>query len=158
MSLEYVSLSDKDFDRIASKIDKEYPESCIVSIERVIRDRSVFDERVLKIKSEGNDPEVTEMFHGTKEKYVDSILKLGFLSEKNTTSAYGVGTYFSPMVRLSLTGYTDISKKSELSYVFLCEIIKSEAGGNGKDIFVCPDDDTCIPTFLIRFYKNANKM
>ena len=158
MSLEHIFLSDPNFDRIALLVQKSYKNSCIVRIERVHINRDAFDARALKIVESGKDPDITEMFHGTKVKYVTGILENGFLRSHSKTQAYGAGTYFSPSAQVSLTGYTDKSRDRHLSYVFLCDVIKADTGGNKSNIYVCPKDESCVPTYLISFYKDADKI
>jgi hypothetical protein len=158
MSLEHIFLSDPDFDRIANLVQKSYKNSCIVRIERVHINRDAFEARATSLVESEKDPDIVEFFHGTKVKYVTGILEGGFKVSESRTQAYGPGTYFSPSASCSLQGYTDKSKDWNLSYVFLCDVIKADTGGNKSNIYVCPKDYSCVPTFLISFYKDADKI
>jgi hypothetical protein len=159
MSLEHVEMADPNWGRIAEKVYQSYDNACITRIEKVIMDRTEFSQRLEKVEKKiGTKPQVVEMFHGTKVKNVEGILATGFRVSENKVSAYGKGTYFSPSAQFSLSGYTDASRDWGLSYVFLCDINMEDTGGDKSHIYVCPRDDSCIPTYLISFYKDANKI
>lgn len=143
--MKTVNLSDPEFDRIAGLM----PDCCIVQIQKVLEEKQGFDKRFQEL----NKPLIKEMFHGTKSYYVKSILEQGLKSANNRVSAYGIGTYFSPDVKVSLNGYTDKGSASELSYVFLCDVIVKDTGGNKSTIYVCPRDDSFRIKYLISFYK-----
>jgi hypothetical protein len=144
MSLEAIRLADPEFDRIAEMVSRSYENSCIVQIDRVICINLDYEER-----KQGQ--EIQEMFHGTKADSVASILNEGLLKDYNKISALGIGTYFSLNIRTSLS-YTNKSKKQNLSYVFLCDVISSDTKGD-SNISVCKRDDSFKLKYLIRFYK-----
>lgn len=144
--MNYISVSDPRFDKIASMM----PDCCVCEIHEVETDHNNFDERVSKL----GKPKILQMFHGTKSDNIHSIIEEGLKSSYNKVSAYGVGTYFSPDVKFSLKGYTDIGP-SEMSYVFLCDVIEQEAKRGNNQIYVCPKDDSFAIRYLISFYKLA---
>ena len=144
-SLEIISLCSNEFDRIAGLM----PDCCVIQIERVNQSNEEYEDRISKVK----DPIIKEMFHGTKSKNVPDILDQGLKASKNVISAYGKGTYFSPDVKLSLNSYTDKNKYNDMSYVFLCDVILNDTGGNKKNIYVCPQDHSFKLKYLISFYK-----
>lgn len=153
--LEPLSLRDPEWGRIAELVSKNYENSCIVRIETVkSTNEAEFQARLNELNLTVED--TREMFHGTKEKYVKNILSEGLRGSMNVTSAYGKGTYFSPDIKLSLLSYTDTSRSSKLSFVFLCNVIEQDAGGNGSNIYVCPRDDSFVIRYLIRFYKDVS--
>ncbi len=161
--LEPVSLRNPEWGRVADLVAKNYPNSCIIRIESVVsRNQDEYDTRLGKLGITPEEPKdrtekspVWEMFHGTKEKYVPGILKEGLKCSKNVVSAYGKGTYFSPFIKTSLHGYTDVSRSTKLSYVFLCDVVMKDTGGNKSNIYVCPRDDSFVIKYLIRFHKDA---
>ena len=173
MSLTPIALADPEFDRIAIKVFESYPNACISRIEKVEMDPK-FEERFQnrlkdfkehKIK-DFKEPDVRELFHGTKVKNVESILSDGFLVSKNVSSSLGKGTYFASYASYSVMGYTDKSKIWELSYVFLSDVIlndcnsgnRNHPGDNLQFICACRRDESCIPRYLISFYKDADKI
>ena len=125
------------------------PTFCIAEILEVYNDPLPFAIRLSNTKN----PKVKEMYHGTKSQYVHGILRNGLKASHNRVSAYGKGTYFSPQARLSLFSYTNKSSIDELSYVFLCDVIVNDTGGNKRNIYVCPRDDSFRIKYLIRFFK-----
>lgn len=149
--MDMLSVASPEFDRIANLM----PDCCIIGIEKIKQDHKAFDKCIAEFY-QNKTPVIVEMFHGTKSQYVDRIIEEGLKSSYNVTSAFGKGTYFSPNIKLSLNSYTDKNKSNELSYVFLCDVIKDNTKGNGVDIFVCPRDDSFMIKYLISFYKNAS--
>jgi len=98
--------------------------------------------------SVGNTIE-SNVFHGTKQRLVDSILKYGFLIELNKASSKGVGTYFSKNCNKS-SGYID-SGRNSIKCMFVCDVVL-EVGttivNNGEEIFI-KNDDAILIKYLI---------
>ena len=159
--LDPLSTSNPEWGRIYDVIAASYgQEACVVRIEEVRQDTAGYEYRLNELNIEPESPEdrtkeslVQELFHGTKEKNVLSILKSGLLASKNVTSALGKGTYFSANIATSLLGYTDTSKSTQLSYVFFCDAIMQDLKGS-RNIYVSPSDDSFKIKYLIRFFKN----
>lgn len=177
MTTEYIDLSHPDYDMISERVRKSYPHACIVSAERVIAPHLESSFQALKESlEEKRGPGIisTELlFHGTTEKAIQSIILDGFDPHYNKTSAYGIGTYFSPLASMS-SSYAKESKKEDLSYMFLAEVIignKTTASNSvvidtntfdtsindliNPTIYCCPYKDGAIPRFIIGFYKYA---
>ena len=144
--LTALSTSDEEFNRVADLVAMEYPDGCVVRVEKVNTITNNYN-------LEPGD-KVREMYHGTKASSVGSIIQSGLKSSYNKVSAFGVGTYFSPTIKLSLLTYTDKSLHG-LSYVFLCDVIENKTNGNKSTIYVCPSDDSFKIKYLISFYKKA---
>ena len=98
--------------------------------------------------SEGNQIEF-EVFHGTKQKYVKSVLKYGFLLELNKASSKGIGTYFSKNISKSHT-YTDYGT-SIGKFMFLCDIVIEPTTNiiNGGVEIIINNDDAILIRYLI---------
>lgn len=150
-----LKLANPEFDRIASLM----PDCCPVEIIPIVSTNTEnYDKRLAELieKSKQSDknkaPIIKEMFHGTKAQYVESIIVQGLKASYNRTSAYGKGTYFSPHVKFSLNGYTN-KGLDEMSYVFVCDVIVNDTKGNKSTIYVCPNDNSFLIKYLVKFYK-----
>jgi hypothetical protein len=167
-----ISLSDPRFDQIAALIRVSYPYSCVLWMEEIDNPQltAQFNE-FASHRLDGSD-EIKTMFHGTKSIYVDSITTIGFRQANNRTSAFGIGTYFSPNCSISM-GYTDPVPRDGLSYVFLCDVLigRMTIGKNcaaidkarfdctvntlsNPSIYCIPDDQAILPKLLVVFHKN----
>ena len=177
MTTEYIDLSHPDYDMISKRVRESYPRACIVCAERVIAPHLESSFQALKASlEEKRGPGIIDtklLFHGTSEKAIQPIILDGFDPHYNKTSAYGIGTYFSPHASMSST-YSKESKKEDLSYMFLAEVIignKITAGNSAvidtnkfdismndlinPTIYCTPYKDGAIPRFVIGFYKYA---
>jgi hypothetical protein len=109
-----------------------------------------------KRKTETN-AETIQLFHGTKNNCINSICRYGFKNSLNITSAFGHGTYFASIASYSADYMT--SKNSyddEITYMFLCDVLLTTETKNATNIiYVVPNDDDCIPRYIISFHKNA---
>lgn len=177
MTSSPISLSDPMYDKLVNNIRKTYPNSCILWIDKITNQE--LDERfqicylnILENRMKTNDTvEILELYHGTSEEAIHSIIKNGFDSGYNRVSAYGKGTYFSPRATMSAT-YSK-PKKDEISYMFMCDVIcgKYKLGSpnilktddvdnyvnslTDPSIICCPLDDMAIPRYVIAFHRNA---
>ena len=171
-----ISVSDKQFDVIASKITESYPNACVSFVEKInnsylIECYESRKESIIKCRGLDKVKEI-QVFHGTKHNNIDSIIENGFKVRWNETSAYGRGTYFSTRANYS-KNYSNIDP-NEFSYMFICNIIvgncikgsndmtiNTELYDNAVDnlkrpsIYVTPYDDGCLPIYLVAFHKNA---
>ncbi len=178
MTTEYIPLSDPDYDMICKRILESYPKACIVYAERVLAPHleSPFQSLKESLEAKRGSEKISTsfLFHGTSEKAIQPIIEGGFDPHFNTKSAYGIGTYFSPMASMSST-YTKEKSRDDLSYMFLAEVIignKTTAGNsqiidtNNFDIsmnslsdptiYCTPYKDGAIPRFVVGFYKYAS--
>lgn len=178
MTTHYVELSDPIYDTVTKRVRKTYPTACIVYIERIENEQleAAFAKRKASLEAlRGADAIlIRQLFHGTTEKAVDSIVRNGFDPAYNTVSAYGIGTYFSPSSQVS-KDYAK-SKKEELNYMFLADVLVGLVGrapasapidtkimdtsiNNGtidnSTIICTPYADGAIPRYIIAFYRYA---
>lgn len=153
MSLEFISTSDPEWKRIAALIDKEFPEACIISIDRIINDDNI--RRFSKRTSDCPDVNIQEMFHGTKAKNVDSIIEHGLQARFNQRSAWGRGTYFSDKLTHSLFGFSD-QKNDDAQFIFICDVLTCDRHGESP-VFVCARDDSFCLRYLVMFNKTTKK-
>lgn len=175
MTTKQISMSDPNFDTICKFISDCFPNSCVCWIEEITNSKvqSAFDKKLVSLKKSRPEVSVKRLFHGTKERFIDSIVQSGFDPYRNKVSAFGKGTYFATDPRMSLR-YTDISKSNQISYVFLCDVIvgntvqgmsnrycDTEKYDNFVDnvknpkIYVSPYHDGAVPMYVIAFYKNV---
>jgi hypothetical protein len=138
-----LSQDDEYYKRVQNKLVKSYPESSILWMERIQNPE-------LSNKLERVNGEHIELFHGTKEKNVDNIIEKGFLTRFNVVSAYGKGTYASPICKFAM-GYTDHNENSEFKFMFLCECKLNGYEKKTDEIYCFPDDSYIIPKILIVF-------
>jgi hypothetical protein len=170
--MNYLSLSDSNYDRITGLIRKSYPQACIVYIQTI--SNPTLDNEFESTKKEiPRQIKIQELFHGTKEFAISSICSSGFDPEYNKVGAYGKGTYFSPQASLSFN-YTNKSKATELHYVFLADVIIGTftRAGSMQEIDTTKYDNSCndmknptiictpyrygaIPRYLIAFHKQS---
>lgn len=166
-----VMMSEKIYEEIEQSIQKSYPNSCILYIDRITN--TLLED---KYQTRKNDIEKTRgvvkearLFHGTKHTNIQCIIDEGFKSNANVRSAYGIGTYFSTTASYSKE-YMD-SDLNSVSYMFVCDVLignittvygprpintdQYDNSVNGN-IYVTPYDDGCIPRYLVAFHKNAH--
>lgn len=144
--MEPVLMSDPLYDEISKRIRMSYPTACILFIDKLV---NIFlEEEQSKIQGIVKK----QLFHGTPEQNVDSIIRNGFKCEMNKRAAYGKGTYFSEYASCSIkyaSGFNDIV------YMFLCDVLVDSPHTttiSGSDIYVINNDYAGIPKYLIAFY------
>ena len=162
-------MSDKRFDEIYELVQKSFPNCCIVYIEEV------FNEFLLKNYNECKRDMVEfnsekQLFHGTSESAVGSIINYGFDPTMNKTSAYGYGTYFAVDAKYS-NNY--MRSSNEITFMFLANVLigklatrqpRSETftWDNNVDnllnptIYTTPYHGGAYPRYVVAFHKNAN--
>lgn len=141
-------MSDKRFDEISKKVTESYQNACILFIDEIAKEWP--EHESMKTPT----TVVVQLFHGTLEKNIDSIISRGFKSEMNTRSAFGRGTYFAKHANYS-KDYAYTSKDDEITYMFLCDVISEKCTYSNGTIYVTPHDGAGVPRYLIAFYKNA---
>jgi hypothetical protein len=177
MTTTPVSMSDPIYDKLVNSIRKTYPNACILFIDKITNNE--LDERfqnryltILEKRMIKDEPvEILELYHGTSEESMNNIIKNGFNKKYNKVSAWGKGTYFSPLATMSAS-YSK-PKDDEVSYMFMCDVIfgKNQIGSRNKEltddidnyvnsltnssIICCPLDDMAIPRYVIAFHRNA---
>ncbi len=173
---EYVAMSSDTYDRIESGIRESYPNSCVLWIESVTNPwlEEQFQAQQQEIENKrGNACKVWQLYHGTKEESVNSIIQNGFNIAANTRNAYGVGTYFAKKANYSKEYAAPAS--DQISFMLLCDVLIGEMGtgytsgikidtakhDNSVDnirnplIVVSPYNYGAIPRYIIAFYRNA---
>jgi len=177
MSLtQNISLGDKQYDELCNLIKESYPNSCILWIDEIKNDELLAKYEQCKEEIMNNRKFDTiiekQVFHGTKESNIHSIVSNGFDVSRNRTSAYGCGTYFAKRAAYS-QAYSDVSQ-DELSFMFICNILVGNCcigkGGmkidkslydcavdnlKSPNIYVIPYDYAAYPKYVICFHKNA---
>jgi len=178
--LSSLSLSNKKYDDIAGSIRKSFPNSCILWIDQVSNpeleaehDRLFED---LKAKRGPEQVKKLELFHGTTEYAVSAICKEGFDVSRNTTSAYGKGTYFAKDASYSFSySQKGTTTRDEIVYMLVCSVIVGVCcqGTSGMVldtgvadtmvnntaapiIYVTPYDKGGIPKYVVAFHKNPS--
>ena len=176
MTTQYVELSDPIYDEITKRVRLTYPQACIVYLEKIHNTYLETSFNARKAALEAKAPvKVLQLFHGTTEKAVDSIVRSGFDPAYNTTSAYGIGTYFSP--NASVSKDYGRSKKEELNYMIISDVLIGKIGrapasteidkkvmdisANDADInkatIICtPYADGALPHYIVAFYRYAS--
>lgn len=165
--------TDPMYDKIVNKIRKEYANSCILFIDKVINheleELYEIQKSDLLIRRNGEVSEI-EVFHGTHAKLIDIIAKEGFDPDKNITSAHGKGTYFSTSAKYS-SDYMKSTDKSGISYMFISKLLVGKCIFNktadkenydnsinqtaNPNIYVTPYRYGAIPLYVVAFHKNA---
>jgi len=170
MIARYVEMSDPHYNKISAYIRESFPQSCILWIEEIINPvlRQAYDAR----KATMPIPNEHQLFHGTKEEVITTIAAGGFDQSFNTTSAYGMGTYFARDASYS-HAYMRPDKKG-VSFMFLCDVLVGKpCQGTSRlvidttkydsavdhsmnpSIFVTPHADGAYPKYIIAFHKLA---
>jgi hypothetical protein len=173
MTTTPISMSDKIYNNLVENIRKTYPNSCVLWIDKIENEflEKAFQDRYLEILNSRGDVIVKQLYHGTSEECVQKIIKNGFESKYNKTSAWGKGTYFTPLATMS-ANYSK-PKSDEISFMFVCDVIIGvcKIGGisisktddmdnyvnsvTNPTIICCPLDDMAIPRYLIAFHRDA---
>lgn len=178
--LTSLSLSSKKYDEIAGSIRKSFPNSCILWIDQVSNPTleaehgALFES--LKEKRGYDLVKKLELFHGTTEYAVSAICQEGFDVSKNTTSAYGKGTYFARDASYSFSYSQKGTKmKDEIVYMLVCSVIVGVCSKGSSEmvldtgiadtmvdnstapsIYVTPYDKGGIPKYVVAFHKNPS--
>jgi hypothetical protein len=161
-------LSDPQFDRIASYIDKGFPGACILWIDKINNDKLLT--RYLDKKERfGDNAKELQLFHGTKT-CVDDICIHGFKVSLNVTSAHGKGTYFGDT---AATAFPYMRQgNNRIVYMFVCKVLSTgftlnrmpRKNGNvtvcnlSKPCIYCvPEDDSILPEYVVAFDRAPRK-
>jgi hypothetical protein len=171
---EMIYVSDSRYDSIASKIRATYPNSCVLWAEAVNNPvlRAAFEKRRDAIKLARGSVKVVELFHGTKEQSIQSIICNGFICGMNKVSAFGRGTYFATTATYSKS-FMDVGRDG-ISYMFIADVLVGECTRgvqNGvldtsthdnfintqynPSIYVTPYDDGAYPGTIVAFHRDA---
>ena len=172
MASIYVEVTDPRFMAIDDKIKNSYPDCCILWMEEIVNHPVSAKFETLK-KSSPIPYEIKELFHGTNQKFLDSIIKNGFKREHQRISAYGHGYYLSTSCSTAMQ-YTDPVGKNDTSFVFLCDVyvgrtgvMKSSKPVNRTDydcsvnsttdpsIFCIPAEEMIVPKFLVLYQQKS---
>jgi Poly(ADP-ribose) polymerase catalytic domain len=151
------------WNQIDDALRPEYPEVCIVHIDRVVNPALV--EAYDQFKAGLNAPKELWAWHGTSLASVDAICAEGFNPAFNTRSAYGKGTYVSSTCRYSLEGFAP-KAHTDLCYVFYCRLayaerkkevdtrrlIAGEVSGT-SNIYCAPRPSQVLPVYVVAFYR-----
>ena len=173
MATHYLEMSNPQYDIINKRIRYSYPNSCICWIEEITNDRiqGAYATYKFNIAKKGAINEV-QLFHGTSEDAVNSIVASGFNPDYNKASAYGKGTYFAKNASYSFA-YMKPNKQG-ISFMFLCDVIlgtscigspnliidttkfdSSVDNLESPTIVVTPHADGAVPRYIIAFHKTA---
>ena len=166
---------DKRFDEIYDKILISYPNSCVLYINEVINEtlENSFMRRFGSISSITPNAKILQLFHGTKNNFIDVIAENGFDPTLNRNAAFGYGVYFAKEANYS----KDYMKSAEdITYMFLADVIVGRLTrgaqrihglnpvynwDNNVDIptnptiYTTPYPDGAYPRYIIAFHKNA---
>lgn len=175
-----IFMTDSRYDEISQRIRASFPNSCILFIDEVVNEhlQNKYNDQLTKIKTLRGEDQVQEMllFHGTSAENIDSIGYYGFDTSRNTTSAFGRGTYFAKNASYS-NHYMKSTDSKGISYMILANVIigKCILGKNTNyhkeknkydnfvdniitpSIYVTPYDNGAYPKYIIAFHKNAKK-
>jgi hypothetical protein len=163
-------MSDKRFDQIYEMIQKSYPNACILYIDEVFNSNllSYYDDQ----RKNMNDFKCEkQLFHGTSESAIQSIVDNGFDPTMNKSAAYGYGTYFAVNAKYS-SNY--MRSNNPVTHMFLADVLigKLVTGqrrtqdniytwDNNVDnlsnptIYTTPYHGGAYPRYIIAFHKNA---
>jgi hypothetical protein len=182
MHLDHIHMSDKRFDKISDMIQKSYPNSCILYIKEVFNPslHEAYMKRREQIESIRGEVEEKQLFHGTFDSLITTIAQEGFDPTKNTTSAFGYGTYFAKHAGYSMNYMR--STTSDITYMFLADVLVGKCvdtrqfidknnqteptslfeWDNNVDnlekptIYTTPYSSGAYPRYIIAFHKNAS--
>jgi hypothetical protein len=131
--VSYISPNDKIYETISSSIRKTYPNAYIIGVNGIIdkHREELFQSNYEKECKDKKNVKIINLFHGTSENSLDSIMENGFIKNKNVISAYGVGTYFSNSALVASqyanSRASETQKKShDIIYMFISEVIISD--------------------------------
>jgi poly [ADP-ribose] polymerase 7/11/12/13 len=171
---KYVELGNKEYDRLSDLVRASYPNSCIVWIEEVTNPelRQQYElQRNELMEKRGGFIEERELFHGTNEHSIHSIVEVGFDPSLNKASVYGLGTYFARDAKYSFSYM--VPNRNEISYMFLADVLVGNMMVGGHSLRIPPTHDTAVnglqnpsifvtpyrygayPKYIIAFHKNA---
>lgn len=177
-SFPYLDLGSKEFDDLAKHITNSWPKACIMFIQRIPEPPMKEGYELLKEKmiKDWIKPDEQILLHGTNEVSAYTIAMNGYNPEMNKVSAYGLGTYFSPLASVSWN-YMPVAKHAngfELSYMLVNKVLvgRKVLGQNNKPInlskgdtqvnllekttiYSIPRADQAMPIYIIGFHKNA---
>lgn len=176
MCSEYATLLpvNSEYDKIASIFEQSYgsTEVCISAIFKIHNQHTsdFFEAQRLEIKQKRKvDPQIIDVFHGTKMSVVKNIMATGFDPSYNRVMAFGRGTYASPKVKTALGYCKDATIQENTSMIFLCRFLLGTYGacgvggidtsridysGNNSNIYVTPYRYGIIPDYLICYHKS----
>jgi len=175
MARNPISMSDTAFDSIYSKIEKSYPNACILFIDEIKNEEleEVYNKHKSTIIKEHTEKCSKNLIVnpnevGTHSANIDYIVNDGFDPSKNKVSAYGIGSYFATTADYSFN-YMKSADKCGISYMFVVNIFigkmkynKSLDEGdayvdniNNPSIFCMPLKEQALPKYLVAFHKNA---
>lgn len=177
-SFPYVDLGSKEFEELSKHITRSWPKACIMFIQQIPDPPMREGYEALKKKMEENliKPDEQILLHGTNEVSAYTIAMEGYNPRMNKTSAFGIGTYFSPLASVAWN-YMPVIKHSngfELSYMLVNKVLigrkilgiankqidlsKADTQVNILDkstIYSVPRAEQAIPVYIIGFHKNA---
>ncbi len=176
-----VSLSSPAYDEIGNKIRKSYPNACVCWLEEI--KNPSHEELFQKTKADitakrKKEPETLQLFHGTTEPAVNSILRDGFDPAYSKVAAYGKGTYFALNASYSRTyakpAYSERPEYDDISYMFLADVLVGTKTCTPSDgitditkydisvdsqtsptIFSTPYRWGAIPRYIVAFYQGT---
>lgn len=170
-----VFMSDKRYDQIEEGIRKSYPNSCILWIEEVINPslEELYQNQKKEIEIKRKKPcDELELYHGTREEFINAICQNGFDPSTNLRSAYGKGTYFAKNASYSRDYAPPAS--DQVSFMLISSVLIGNIAfyGNGNQIdtlkhdnsvdnlkspsiYVTPYTYGAIPRFIVAFHRNA---
>jgi hypothetical protein len=151
-TLEPVYMSDKNYDILVNSLRESYPNACVLYIDRV--NNKALLESFIKYRDSLNNPNERRLYHGTSEYAVRSICNEGYKEKYSKVKVYGHGTYFSSAGSYS-KNYSKETGNGESFMIVNRVALGPNVGGDGKTIFVTPDDDAAYPEYVICFHKNA---
>jgi hypothetical protein len=170
-----VCMSDKRYDRIVEGIRKSYPNSCVLWIEEVINPtlEELYQNQKKEIETKRKKAcNELELYHGSREEFINTICKKGFDPSVNSRSAYGKGTYFAKNASYS-RDYAPPSS-DQVSFMLISSVLIGEVSlyGSGRridtlkhdnsvdnitspSIYVTPYIYGAIPRFIVAFHRYA---
>ena len=171
-----ISVTSSEADSIYEIINKSLPDECIIRIFKVNNPYLV--DRYESIKTSmlvDCNPKEETVFHGCSLNSVNNIVKKGFLSEYNKTSAYGKGTYVATSYDISRQyslAKSQTSDKQPYQFLLICkaligrvgmmsgpyEIDRSKYDCIADNIrqprqYTIADDYAVLPLYAIEFYS-----
>jgi hypothetical protein len=154
MTTKPVWMSDKRYTDIEKQIQKSYPNACILYIDEV--DNPFLLEKYQELKKQIGATEV-QMFHGTKEQTVKTIIREGFDPSFNVRAVYGPGVYFADNASYS-SAYMVATKKNEPTYMFYADVlvgVPTIDNHHGPGILTTVHRFGSYPRYLVAFHKEA---
>jgi hypothetical protein len=169
-----LSPSSKEYDMICDLVSKSHPNECIISIHQIINSTFIeqFEQCRKMLKEKRNkDPSEIWAFHGCSPSSAGNIIQNGFDISYNTTSAYGIGNYFSAFYGVSKS-YSTMKKNPKLQYQTMIVVklllgVKGQknnsneidtkevdyTGTTDNSIIALPYNEASLPMYVVQFYK-----